>query len=895
MSNSGSSPLLVPRPYPFGATVLPMKLNLPGLLVTLQTLADYLPKPKNNTNNNSNNNDSHGNSNVHPASSPPKQPLSSYGNSSSVGGVGGGLRGGLQPRNSNMSSYDDLLVLDGNKNNLSLGPPVLPPLQQGSSYVNSNNNMNTQSDQMIHYTVWITCSWWVLGWAEPCASVFWEMATMFHTLYLAGRRGTIPTHNFSDFRTSSHPLNSSHSGKHNRVPSIGYCGSNVSEKSFGSERSFATTSHYSHVSGKQNVGNGADGIFRGGGSGASSPVLALKTMGQRSRTTSAKELPLWLIGLCLFMYVVNYKDNNNGDTGGNQKSVASGILNSNDRFFSGLNSVSGGAGAGGNDLTSLVLEHIRLLLIIVSNPHDDAVRLALEELQTQTMHPGKARPAHGYVRRVKMSLEEIERLNFIFQRPYGGSMEDDSSLSIASILLQDQNNDTSQSKIPIIHVEDELRRCLEDSVEVPPINTSMSDQGESITEDKIISSLSANMAQINLQGPELGEKKAVKIRRSMSLDSNYSEDSRSAVLFHARPNTELKEICYVDCNRTTIILRPDYDAGPDTMDSSMEGSSEGRGTSSSQMCLHDLNVACCSDVHMYLLQPFEQAIISGCHNCTIVIGAVAGLLHIVNCDRVNITSASRRVIVRDCHEVTNYLFSPSPPLLVGDVKTCQFAPYNTYYDGLREDLLATGLAALGVQSFLLDLNINNTQHLHLQCASNKWNSAIDTSLLETPVSPLKNASNSRSENVVNEDAIQHKPMILPASEFHPIFVPLGDNSAEITGEKGESEDGSSANENKSDKSVSSDENPSAPKMGSRYSRALSDMLQMIPFKMPSDYERRIITGIERVKNVQYAMTKKVLSFDQNRKIEEELNRRFREWLVSSSNLRQVLDLAHLEE
>lgn len=39
----------------------------------------------------------------------------------------------------------------------------------------------------IPYTVWITEAWRVLGWAEPSAALFWEMATMYHTLYLAGR------------------------------------------------------------------------------------------------------------------------------------------------------------------------------------------------------------------------------------------------------------------------------------------------------------------------------------------------------------------------------------------------------------------------------------------------------------------------------------------------------------------------------------------------------------------------------------------------------------------------------------------------------------------------------------------------------------------------------------
>jgi TBCC domain-containing protein 1 len=39
----------------------------------------------------------------------------------------------------------------------------------------------------VPYTLWITEAWRGLGWAEPSAALFWEMATMYHTLFMAGR------------------------------------------------------------------------------------------------------------------------------------------------------------------------------------------------------------------------------------------------------------------------------------------------------------------------------------------------------------------------------------------------------------------------------------------------------------------------------------------------------------------------------------------------------------------------------------------------------------------------------------------------------------------------------------------------------------------------------------
>lgn len=331
------------------------------------------------------------------------------------------------------------------------------------------------------------------------------------------------------------------------------------------------------------------------------------------------------------------------------------------------------------------------------------------------------------------------------------------------------------------------------------------------------------------------------------------------------------------------------------------------------MRLHDLSITSCSDVHMYLLQPFEHATISGCQNCTIVIGAVAGLLHVADCDRVNITSASRRIIVRNSHDVKNFCYTPSSPLLVGEVRSCQFAPYNTYYEGLREDLLATGLAQVNVSTHLmLDMSMTQTPvQLPLQCPSNKWKLVVEPSSLETPISSLMTmhvpssgggvlSSNNRNLEVVSDDTV-HTPIQLPASEFYVLFIPLGSSSSSSDADKenssqvgSEDEYGSvSQHDNRSDRSVSSDE--IAPKKGSRYSRALSDMLQSSPFKLPFEYERRCTMGIDRVRNMQQSMYNKELTAEQRIEVEEELNRGFRDWLVTSGNLRQVLDLVNMEE
>lgn len=83
-----------------------------------------------------------------------------------------------------------------------------------------------------------------------------------------------------------------------------------------------------------------------------------------------------------------------------------------------------------------------------------------------------------------------------------------------------------------------------------------------------------------------------------------------------------------------------------------------------------------------------------------------------------------------------------------------------------------------------------------------------------------------------------------------------------------------------------------PPLESDYCRILADLLTLSPFHMPHDYERRVIAKAEKVRALQQAIAE--LNTEQRANLEEELNRGFQDWLVTSGNLRQVLDLVHLE-
>lgn len=87
------------------------------------------------------------------------------------------------------------------------------------------------------------------------------------------------------------------------------------------------------------------------------------------------------------------------------------------------------------------------------------------------------------------------------------------------------------------------------------------------------------------------------------------------------------------------------------------------------------------------------------------------------------------------------------------------------------------------------------------------------------------------------------------------------------------------------------EQRSSPPAESDYCRLFADLLTLSPFHMPHEYEKRVVAKAERVRSLQMAMQE--LNNEQRMNLEEEINRGFQDWLISSGNFRQVLDLISL--
>lgn len=537
-----------------------------------------------------------------------------------------------------------------------------------------------------------------------------------------------------------------------------------------------------------------------------------------------------------------------------------------------------------------LLRHLRKMLLLAAVSHNpDAVRACMH-LSAIQHHPEKIRKhfigedirrqhdeEHGNVGlNVHLTMEDLEHLHFWLQPPSGGGV-DDPPIKMGEFLWAHLYSSPMpvDATIPLGEVEREVRRHLELELLVALDHDEKDDASDSDGE------MSATLSNLSLKSDESGEK----MQRAKQPQQGYQ-----------------KELTYAQLRGTTILLKPSAHYIPSSGASAASGGGGGTLSSVTDGRLHDLAITDCSDVHMYLLQPFEHVTIAGCTGCTIVVGAVAGLLFIVDCERTTVTSAARRIIISNSCDVLHCVFTPSPPLLVGDNRNCRFAPYNTYYDGLRDDLLATGMAAAVVPEYQSPYhgnpNFDDAAWPPLQCASNKWKHPVELAKLEIPqvappsgVSPgvhvvstsagTAAASSPGADDKATPDATMHTPILLPASEFNVLFVPI-ENEATRQRRLEAEEQRLHASEN------------DAPAQESLYCRLLAEVLQLSPFHLPLEYERHALVKADRIRSIKESVQKN-LTAEQQLRFEEELNCGFRDWLVTSGNLRQVLDLVHIEK
>lgn len=99
----------------------------------------------------------------------------------------------------------------------------------------------------------------------------------------------------------------------------------------------------------------------------------------------------------------------------------------------------------------------------------------------------------------------------------------------------------------------------------------------------------------------------------------------------------------------------------------------------------------CLRSSIYLPCPLPNTRISALHDCTVVLGPVAGVLLVENCVKCKITALCGSVVISQCEDVEVYVCSNTPPVLLSGLKNVFLAPYNTFYSMMSRDCQETGI------------------------------------------------------------------------------------------------------------------------------------------------------------------------------------------------------------
>lgn len=112
----------------------------------------------------------------------------------------------------------------------------------------------------------------------------------------------------------------------------------------------------------------------------------------------------------------------------------------------------------------------------------------------------------------------------------------------------------------------------------------------------------------------------------------------------------------------------------------------GSGTSGGRV-----RISNCRKCYIYILAPTNYVTISGCSNCTIVLGPTKGVVSLDHCEGVRLMSVNTRLRVLSSTDCSFFITTNTRPVLIGSNFGLTFAPFNTYYPQLEQHLLIAGV------------------------------------------------------------------------------------------------------------------------------------------------------------------------------------------------------------
>lgn len=256
----------------------------------------------------------------------------------------------------------------------------------------------------------------------------------------------------------------------------------------------------------------------------------------------------------------------------------------------------------------------------------------------------------------------------------------------------------------------------------------------------------------------------------------------------------------------------------------------------------------CNKSHFYMLSPLRSVSIEKCHNAIFVLGPTQKCVRITASSNITLIVPTRSVIIGSSNQVIAHVASPSRPLIIGEssssfssqddqLPSVTLAPYHTYYDLLESHLAEIGL----VISPQIDKWNNPMCVTHMSSRSR-----------ESSVNAPMPRMGGQSEWLEKEKPIYR---ILPPSEFFTFVIPF-QSPDHFFGDKRE-------------------------------------QTSQIPWGLPGDYATAVKEKQALVKQYKLAVRNSKMTKAKRKQFQSHVETRFKEWLATSGNKRQLDDLVEI--
>ncbi|WPT14317.1 TBCC domain-containing protein 1 [Picochlorum sp. SENEW3] len=274
-----------------------------------------------------------------------------------------------------------------------------------------------------------------------------------------------------------------------------------------------------------------------------------------------------------------------------------------------------------------------------------------------------------------------------------------------------------------------------------------------------------------------------------------------------------------------------------------------RGVDECKGC-HSLKIVDCHDSVIYCLAPLQWVQVLSCTNSIIIIGAVGQSLRVEHSERLQVVSVSSHIVVNTCHDCILYSATNRSPLVMGDNRFVQLAPYNSGYECLEEHMRICGISN----------------------QINKWNRPM----LLMPDKPIFKQHQHGLEEQQHLDHSQNVTL-LPPEKLMPFMIPFRGCQGPLCG-------------------------GSATSIMRAHSDTLTGLLTQdfvdfapCPFPLPETYSEAWKKRMGGVNTVRDAYREAKLSDAQKLEFTGAVQSYFKEWLQSGGGMREVYDLAKVEK